>query len=80
MSKEASDLARRLADCDSAAIIKLGRHAGKVRDLLATLGLLDDAIYVERASQARERVARFAEIDPASVPYFAMALVHRDRE
>jgi precorrin-2/cobalt-factor-2 C20-methyltransferase len=74
------DLARRLADCDSAAIIKLGRHAGKVRGVLATLGLLDDAIYVERASQARERVARFAEIDPASVPYFAMALVHRDRE
>jgi len=74
------DLARRLTDCDSAAIIKLGRHAGKVRGVLATLGLLDDAIYVERASQARERVARFAEIDPASVPYFAMALVHRDRE
>jgi len=76
----ASDLARHLDGCDSAAIIKLGRHAGKVRGVLATLGLLDDAIYVERASQARERVARFAEIDPASVPYFAMALVHRDRE
>ena len=44
------DLARRLADCDSAAIIKLGRHAGKVRGVLATLGLLDDAIYVERAT------------------------------
>jgi precorrin-2/cobalt-factor-2 C20-methyltransferase len=74
------DLVRRLADCDSAAIIKLGRHAGKVRGVLATLGLLDDAIYVERASQTRERVARFAEIDPANVPYFAMALVYRDRE
>jgi precorrin-2/cobalt-factor-2 C20-methyltransferase len=74
------DLVRRLADCDSAAIIKLGRHAGKVRGVLASLGLLDAAIYVERASQTRERVARFAEIDPASVPYFAMTLVYRDRE
>lgn len=74
------DLAHRLGDCDSAAIIKLGRHAPKVRGVLAELGLLERAIYVERASQPRERVARFADIDPASVPYFAMALVRRDRE
>ena len=75
-----SELARRLAACDSAAIIKLGRHAGKVRSVLAALGLLDGTVYVERASQVRERVAQFAEIDPASVPYFAMLLVRRDRE
>jgi precorrin-2/cobalt-factor-2 C20-methyltransferase len=76
----ASDLARHLDGCDSAAIIKLGRHAAKVRQVLTDLGLLDRAIYVERASQARERVAAFAEIDPASVPYFAMALVRRTSE
>jgi len=75
-----SDLIRRLETCDTAAIIKLGRHAGKVRGVLAALDLLDGAIYVERASQQRERVARFAEIDPASVPYFAMALVRRNRD
>jgi precorrin-2/cobalt-factor-2 C20-methyltransferase len=75
-----ADLARRLADSDSAAIIKLGRHATKVRGVLMRLGLLDAAIYVERASQARERIARFADIDPASVPYFAMALTRRERE
>ncbi|HWD57686.1 MAG TPA: SAM-dependent methyltransferase, partial [Stellaceae bacterium] len=74
-----AELARRLAASDSAAIIKLGRHAGTVRAVLAELGLLDGAIYVERASQARERVAPFAAIDPASVPYFAMALVRRVR-
>lgn len=75
-----AEIARRLADCDSAAVIKLGRHAEKLRRVLAELGLLAGAIYVERASQARERVARFSEIDPASVPYFAMALVCRSRE
>jgi len=74
------ELARRLATCDSAAIIKLGRHAAKVRRVLAELGLIDNALYVERASQPRERVARFAEIDPASIPYFAMALVRQNRE
>jgi precorrin-2/cobalt-factor-2 C20-methyltransferase len=73
-----AELARRLGECDSAAIIKLGRHAGKVRDVLAALDLIADAVYVERASQARERVARFSEVDTENVPYFAMVLVRRD--
>jgi precorrin-2/cobalt-factor-2 C20-methyltransferase len=72
------DLARRIAQSDSAAIIKLGRHAAKVRSVLATLGRLDKAVYVERASQKRERVAMFTEIDTETVPYFAMILVRRD--
>jgi precorrin-2/cobalt-factor-2 C20-methyltransferase len=74
------EFTRRLAACGNAAIIKLGRHAGKVRGVLAALGLLNDTVYVERASQASERVARFAEIDAANVPYFAMLLVRRNRE
>jgi precorrin-2/cobalt-factor-2 C20-methyltransferase len=72
-----AELTRRLSVADSAAIIKLGRHAHKVRRVLAELRLLADTVYVERASQAHERVARFHEIDPESVPYFAMALVRR---
>jgi precorrin-2/cobalt-factor-2 C20-methyltransferase len=73
------ELARRLALGEAAAIIKLGRHGGKVKDVLARLGLLDRAVYVERATQPGERVARFAEIDPAQIPYFAMALVPGNR-
>lgn len=73
------DLARRIEAADSAAIIKLGRHAKKVQSVLARLGLLDTALYVERASQARERIAPFAQIDTETVPYFAMALVRRNR-
>jgi precorrin-2/cobalt-factor-2 C20-methyltransferase len=75
-----AELARRLAESDSAAIIKLGRHAAIVQQVLLECGLLDGAVYVERASLSRERVARLAEVDPASVPYFAMALVRRTRE
>jgi len=74
------EIACRLTDCDSAAIIKLGRHAAKVRRVLDTLGLLGEAIYVERATQSRERVAAFAKIDTESVPYFAMALVRHSRK
>jgi precorrin-2/cobalt-factor-2 C20-methyltransferase len=77
---DVDDLARRLVSCDSAAIIKLGRHAAKVRSVLASLGRLDKAVYVERASQKRERVAMFTEIDTKTVPYFAMILVRRDHQ
>jgi precorrin-2/cobalt-factor-2 C20-methyltransferase len=72
-----ADLAVRLTQVDAAAIIKLGRHFAKLRRVLERLGLLDGAIYVERASLPNQRVAALATIDPASVPYFAMALVRR---
>jgi precorrin-2/cobalt-factor-2 C20-methyltransferase len=71
------ELARRLTQVDAAAIIKLGRHFAKLRRVLSRLGLIDGAIYVERASLPSQRVAPLATIDPASVPYFAMALVRR---
>ena len=71
-------LAARLAQIDAAAIIKLGRHFAKLRRVLADLGLLDRAIYVERASLPNQRVAPLATIDPAGVPYFATALVHQE--
>jgi precorrin-2/cobalt-factor-2 C20-methyltransferase len=71
------ELAHRLAIAETAAVIKLGRHAGKLRRVLARLGRLDDTIYVERATQTRQRVAMFAEVEPDGAPYFAMALVRR---
>jgi precorrin-2/cobalt-factor-2 C20-methyltransferase len=71
------ELARRIAQADAAAIVKLGRHFRKLRRILETLGLLDDAVYVEHASWDSERVMPLATVDPASVPYFATALVRR---
>jgi precorrin-2/cobalt-factor-2 C20-methyltransferase len=58
-----------------AAVIKLGRHFAKLRQVLARLGLLDRAVYVERASLPNQRIAPLATVDPAGVPYFATALV-----
>jgi precorrin-2/cobalt-factor-2 C20-methyltransferase len=73
------ELTRCLSIAETAAVIKLGRHAGKLRRVLIELGRLDDAVYIERATQTRQRVARFAEIEPGSVPYFAMTLVRGKR-
>ena len=74
------ELARRLADTDAAAIMKLGRTFAGVREALRQAGRLDDATYVERASTGEQRVLPVAEVDPAEVPYFSMIIVPgRDR-
>ena len=71
------ELERRLEAASGMAILKLGRHFSKVRASLERLGLLDRARYVERASLPEQRVLRVADVDPRSVPYFSMILVHR---
>ena len=72
------ELGRRLAASEMAAVIKIGRHFLKLRRVLGELGLLGDAVYVERATLPNQRIAPLTEIDPANVPYFAMALVYRN--
>jgi precorrin-2 C20-methyltransferase / precorrin-3B C17-methyltransferase len=68
-------LQARLASADAAAVLKLGRTFGKVRAALEQTGLLDRALYVERAGTDRERVEDLAGVDPAGVPYMSLALV-----
>ena len=69
------ELATRLATTDSAAVMKLGRTFEGVRGALERAGRLDDAWYVERATSDRERQARVADVDPATVPYFSLVLL-----
>jgi precorrin-2/cobalt-factor-2 C20-methyltransferase len=73
----AEQLRARLSQIEAAAILKLGRHLGKVRAVLADLGLLERAIYVERASTERERVLRLTDFDDDEAPYFALILLPR---
>jgi precorrin-2/cobalt-factor-2 C20-methyltransferase len=68
-------LAAQLARNDGAAILKLGRHLAKVRNVLAELGLLQRAIYVEHASTADERVVRLADLALEEAPYFSLLLL-----
>jgi precorrin-2/cobalt-factor-2 C20-methyltransferase len=70
-------IASRLTAAEVAVIVKLGRHFAKVRRILAGLGALDRAIYIEHASLPNQRVAPLAEIPVAAAPYFSMALVFR---
>jgi precorrin-2 C20-methyltransferase/precorrin-3B C17-methyltransferase len=68
-------LARRLADTDAAAVLKLGRTFTAVRDAAETAGVLDRLHYVERVSSDAQRAEPLASVDPASVPYFSLALL-----
>ncbi|MGH3595904.1 MAG: precorrin-2 C(20)-methyltransferase [Mycobacterium sp.] len=70
-----AELARRLSDADAAVVLKLGRSYPAVREALSTTGQLDDALYVERASTAAQRVLPAADVDETSVPYFSLALL-----
>ena len=74
------ELARRLADTDAAAIMKLGRTFDGVVEALRQSDRLSDARYVERASTGEQRILPVTDVDPATVPYFSMIVVPgRDR-
>ena len=72
-----NELVARLTQDDAAAIIKVGRHFAKVRQVLDRLALTDRAVYVEHATMTSQRVLPLDRVDPAQVPYFSMILVHK---
>jgi precorrin-2 C(20)-methyltransferase len=75
----ADQLAGHLARADAAAIMKLGRHLAKVRETIARAERLEDAIYVEHASSARERIMPLADLAVEEAPYFSLVLLAAGR-
>ena len=69
------ELARRLADTDAAIIMKLGQTFPGVVEAVRQAGLLERAVYVERASGRRQRVLPLADVDAAAVPYMSLIVV-----
>ncbi len=65
----------RLAVADAAEIIKLGRHFATVHAILQELGLLDRALYIERATQPSQKIIPIKTVDAAQVPYWALILI-----
>jgi precorrin-2/cobalt-factor-2 C20-methyltransferase len=71
-----SELTRRLSGTDAAVVMKLGSNLPKVRAALARAGLLERAIYVERATMAEERIIPLPELpDRLEAPYFSLIIV-----
>jgi len=71
----ADELAEWLSTTDSAAVMKLGRTFPEVREAFDRAGVLDRALYVERATTDRQRTMPLADVDPETVPYFSLALL-----
>lgn len=68
----AEALSEKLAIADAAVIIKLGSHFSKVYAVLKQLGMADRANYIERATMPNQRIVPIHEVDPTTVPYFAL--------
>jgi precorrin-2/cobalt-factor-2 C20-methyltransferase len=68
-------LVARLADCNGAIIMKIGRNLAKVRDALTCTGLIERAIYIERATMENEIVLPLAQKRDDLAPYFALIVV-----
>jgi precorrin-2/cobalt-factor-2 C20-methyltransferase len=64
-----------LANVDAAVVMKVGRHLADIRDAAAAVGLAEQAVYVERASCASERVVPLMDTDALDAPYFSLVLI-----
>ena len=73
-------LLRELKNCESAAIIKVGRHFEKVRRVLRDSGLADSAWIVEAATNPEQNVMALEEVKEGEKPYFSTILVYRGGE
>lgn len=77
---EAKTLKARLQGVDAAAIIKVGRHFGKVKQVLDELDLTGRAHYIERATMETQRILPLDQVAEEGAPYFSMILIHRRGE
>jgi len=74
-----AELRTKISAADSVAIMKVGRHLGRIRDVITDLGLLDQAHYIERATLPEQQKKPLANApDPA--PYFSMILITKEAD
>lgn len=73
-------LKARLETTDVAAIIKVGRHLAKVRNVLDELGVSGQARYIERATMDNQRIEPLSSLSADAAPYFSMIIVRRSGE
>ena len=70
-------LEKQINMADAFAIIKLGRHFSRIRRLLEKLGLLENSVYIERATMKNQRTLDIVDVVESDVPYFSIILVHK---
>jgi precorrin-2/cobalt-factor-2 C20-methyltransferase len=77
---DADRLREELLTCESAAIIKVGRHLPKIRNILGTLDLAPRAMVIVKATHDDQRTMALLEVTEDTLPYFSTILVYTGRE
>ncbi|MCX8501419.1 MAG: precorrin-2 C(20)-methyltransferase [Alphaproteobacteria bacterium] len=65
----------KILSSEAVVLLKLGRHFSRIKALLEALGLVERAIFVERATMAEQRILPLSEVTLEQAPYFALILV-----
>ena len=65
---------------ETCVLIKVGRHLGKLREILRGAKLLESASYVEYATMSKQRFLPLEKFEGDVAPYFSMILVYRNGE
>ena len=71
-----AEIERRIEGADAVAIMKLGRHMGKVRTVIERMGLADRTGYAAHVSLEGEHLCPLREA-PDHPPYFSMLLLYK---
>lgn len=72
---DAERLLAEIKTASAAAIIKVGRHFGKVKAILAELHLLDKATAIENATHENQIIRPLTDIEGDTLPYFTTIIV-----
>lgn len=76
---ESDDMRAKIEAAGAVAIMKVGRHIGRIRALLSDMGLAESATYVARASLPAQQVLPL-ERAPDPAPYFSMILITKGQD
>jgi precorrin-2/cobalt-factor-2 C20-methyltransferase len=77
---DADRLRDELMTAPSAAIIKVGRHFGKVRNILGSLDLITRAVVIEKATHTDQHIMKVEDVEADTLPYFTTILVYSGSE
>ena len=72
---DAETLKARIRAADTALIIKAGRQLKKVKQVLESLGVSYNAMYIERATMDNQRILPLSQVSEDTAPYFSMIIV-----
>jgi len=73
-------LLQELKNTDAAAIVKVGRHFGRVKKIIEQAGHGPGAKIVEYATHSQQSVRMVSEIEEEKLPYFSIILCYRGQE